>query len=82
MAGVLETEAEVLGGGAAVEGGVVGDDEGDVDGGDDDDHVPQTLQVAVVGEHQLGLLGRCCFVFRQRLVGGEGGVQQPLLEME
>ena len=51
-----------------VEGGVVGDDERNIDGGHNDDHVPQAFQISVVGKHELGLFGGGCFVFREWLV--------------
>ena len=52
----------------SIEGGVVRYDESDVDGGHDDDDVPQAFQVSVMGEHKLRLLGSGCFVFRKWLV--------------
>ena len=52
----------------SIEGGVVRYDEGDVDCGHDDDDVPQAFQVSVMGEHELGLLGSGCFIFRKWLV--------------
>ena len=52
----------------SIEGGVVGNDDGDVDGGHDDDDVPQAFQVSVMGKHELWLLGSGCFVFRKWLV--------------
>ena len=54
-----------------VEGGVVGDDDGHVDGGEEDEDVPARLEDAVVGEHPAGLLGDGGLVLGERLnVGG------------
>ena len=46
-----------------VEGGVVGDDDCHVYGGQNDHDVPETLEVAVVREHKLWFLGDCSFIF-------------------
>ena len=47
----------------SVEGGVVGDDEGNIDGGHDDDHVPHAFQISVMRKYELWLLCSGCFVF-------------------
>lgn len=52
----------------SIESGVVGDNEGNVDGGHDDDHVPHALQISVMGEYELWLLCSGCFVFWKWLV--------------
>ena len=50
-----------------IEGGVVGDDDRYVDGGEDDDDVPQTFDVPVMRKYKLGLLGYGGLIFRQWL---------------
>lgn len=55
-----------------VEGGVVGDDDGHVDGGEEDEDVPARLEDAVVREHPARLLRHGGLVLRQRLDVGCG----------
>ena len=50
-----------------IEGGVVRDDDRDVDGGEDDDDVPQTFDIPIMGKYKLGLLGYGGLIFRQWL---------------
>ena len=59
-----------------IEGGVVRYDDGYVDGGEDDDDVPETLDIPVVRKYKLGFLGDGGLIFRQWLyvMGGQSGV--------
>ena len=50
-----------------VEGGVVGDHDGHVDGGEEDEKVPAGLGDTVVRENPAGLFGHGRFVLGQRL---------------
>ena len=62
--------------GRPIEGGVVRYDDGYVDGGEDDDDVPQTLDIPVMRKYKLGFLGYSGLIFRQWLyvMGGKSGV--------
>ena len=59
-----------------IEGGVVRYDDGYVDGGEDDDDVPETLDIPVVRKYKLGFLGDGGLIFRQWLyvMRGQSGV--------
>ena len=59
-----------------IEGGVVRYDDGYVDGGEDDDDVPQTLDIPVMRKYKLGFLGYGRLILRQWLyvMRGQSGI--------
>ena len=59
-----------------IEGGVVRDDDRDVDGGEDDDDIPETFDIPVMRKYKLWLLGYGGLIFRQWLyvMGGQSGI--------
>lgn len=48
------------------EGGVVGDHDGDIKGGKEDNQIPAGLEHPVMGQDEAGFLDAGCFVLRER----------------